>query len=220
MSTALKFNDDFEKLFPGGRLSVDFDLAFLNLVDISIQLNNAGVHWGLVFGTLLGAVRESDFIAHDKDVDIFVRYEDIHLIESAIGELSKLHFSQVRFDGHLLTIARHGQYVDIYLFERRWLSHYRHCHSLVVPVHQFASRAFVSLRGRQFPTVSDPESLLDFHYGIDWAVPKVGAHYQGRTSLVSRALSTLVRRLPAMIPLVNIIKSARRQLLRVETRRR
>jgi len=44
-----------------------------NIKDIFDELN---IEWFLVYGTLLGAHREKDFISHDVDIDIGVFFED------------------------------------------------------------------------------------------------------------------------------------------------
>jgi len=56
------------------------DPARENLIATHELLSQTEVRWGIIFGTLLGAVRESDLIEHDEDTDIFVLAEDKHLL--------------------------------------------------------------------------------------------------------------------------------------------
>ncbi|NOR39789.1 MAG: tetratricopeptide repeat protein [Gammaproteobacteria bacterium] len=59
---------------PTGTPAQGFDkkLARQALLDLKKVLDNAGVKFFLRSGTLLGCIREGDFLAHDKDIDIGV----------------------------------------------------------------------------------------------------------------------------------------------------
>lgn len=45
------------------------------------KLRNAGIDYWLTYGTLLGAYRDHDFIAHDYDIDIALYWEDRNKIK-------------------------------------------------------------------------------------------------------------------------------------------
>ena len=65
-----------EKKLYHGRKKINKKIAQKNLLVIRNILIKTNIRWGLIFGTLLGAIREKNFIAHDEDTDIFVLYED------------------------------------------------------------------------------------------------------------------------------------------------
>ncbi|KAF8565140.1 hypothetical protein P879_10999 [Paragonimus westermani] len=54
-----------------------------------------GIVWWLTYGSLLGAVRDGDFIPYDHDVDLFVLGSQSDLIRSLSVEWRKLNGSQV-----------------------------------------------------------------------------------------------------------------------------
>ena len=53
-------------LFPGVK-RIDKEIAFENLCLLKSILDANGIKFQLAFGTLLGVVREHDFIDHDED---------------------------------------------------------------------------------------------------------------------------------------------------------
>ena len=56
-------------LFPGVK-RIDKEIAFENLCLLKSILDANGIKFQLAFGTLLGVVREHDFIDHDEDIDL------------------------------------------------------------------------------------------------------------------------------------------------------
>ncbi len=53
---------------------------------------NDNTKFGLMFGTLLGAVRENSFIKHDEDVDLFVLEEDKEKLFNCIHDFINIGF--------------------------------------------------------------------------------------------------------------------------------
>ena len=80
---------------PAGTPPQVFDrkLARQALLDMKKVLDNAGVEFFLLSGTLLGCIREGDFLAHDKDIDIGV-FETIDSKTLAGLITASEHFSQ------------------------------------------------------------------------------------------------------------------------------
>jgi SAM-dependent methyltransferase len=146
-------------------------------------LEEAGVHPFLAYGTLLGAVRQGDFIGHDSDADIGYVSEHDHPVDASlesfrlqrrlirmgydISRYSGLAFKVIvrESDGATRGLDVFGGFVregTLYLmgevgrpFRREWLE----------------PRSEVTLAGRTFPAPHEPERLLEAMYGPGWRVP-------------------------------------------------
>jgi SAM-dependent methyltransferase len=137
----------------------------------------------LAYGTLLGAVRQGDFIGHDSDADLGYVSEHDHPVDVSIESfriqrrLTRMGFEISRYSGLAFKVIvresdgsprgldvfggflRAGK---LYLmgevghpFRREWLE----------------PRSEVTLAGRSFPAPHEPERLLEAMYGPDWRVP-------------------------------------------------
>lgn len=71
------------------REQVDWDKAEKRLIEIKEEFDKNGVTFFLFAGTLLGAVREKDFIPHDHDIDLGVFMRDSFAIKKSIDNLLK-----------------------------------------------------------------------------------------------------------------------------------
>jgi hypothetical protein len=146
-------------------------------------LDEAGVRPFLAYGTLLGAVRQGDFIGHDSDADLGYVSEHEHPVDASLESfrlqrrLTRMGFEVSRYSGLAFkVIVREsdgsprgldvfGGFVregTLYLmgevgrpFRREWLE----------------PRTEVTLAGRAFPAPHEPERLLEAMYGPGWRVP-------------------------------------------------
>ena len=73
-TTAGVYKYDFRPLFPGIK-RINKIIAKENLLLVKNILDKEELPFMLAYGTLLGAVREHDFIAHDEDIDLIVMKE-------------------------------------------------------------------------------------------------------------------------------------------------
>lgn len=80
-------------------------------------LDGKNISFALIYGTLLGAVREHGFISHDYDVDIFIK--DQTALMAAIPEFYEKGFRLCRVVENRLYsfITDEGAYIDIYIMK-------------------------------------------------------------------------------------------------------
>lgn len=150
---------------------------------VTEALEKAGVRPFLAYGTLLGAVRQGDFIGHDSDADLGYVSAHEHPVDAVLEsfrldrQLTRMGFAITRYSGLAFKVVVResdgtsrgldvfGGFIregTLYLmgevghpFRREWLE----------------PRSEVTLAGRAFPAPHEPERLLEAMYGPGWRVP-------------------------------------------------
>ncbi|WP_370291667.1 hypothetical protein [Nocardioides sp.] len=164
------------------------------LDDVLAALERAGVQPFVAYGTLLGAVRDGDFIGHDSDADIGYVSQHAHPVD-AIREsfalqrrLLAMGYRVQRYSGlGLKVLVREGESswrgLDVFGGFLRDDMLY-----LMGEVgHPFRSewlhpRGTARLGEREVPVPAQPEHLLEAMYGPSWRVPDPAYKF---TTLVS-----------------------------------
>ncbi len=176
---------DFQKRYKRriaqrGSASMDVGLAKKNLEDLAQVLSGVGVEFFLLYGTLLGAIRDRDLIIHDTDIDIgiFIKYKP--LIPLALQRLETIGFNIIRSSfnecGALerLSIMRHDEYVDIGIFStkkkyfRNFCGYGNNWHSLEL----FLSFDKAKIGEKSYLVPTNSKKLLKLWYGRNWRIPK------------------------------------------------
>lgn len=152
--------------------------ACRNLLDFQRFLEKHGFRYYLFFGTLLGAVREGDFIAHDTDTDIGMFMAERERLMDLLPELEELGLRLVKTakEDRVVSIYRDGDYIDLYFAvqrrmygRRKWYLDYSS-----VPYKLLRSFSRIDFLGSTFPVPADYSAVLRQLYGPDWHVSKVG----------------------------------------------
>ena len=157
-------------------LGLDKAQAKSNLFAIADILDRLGIGYFLFFGTLLGAVREKDFIAHDTDTDLGVfrefseRFPEVRAAAEAEG------FTILRGEagGFLFSFLRGNEYLDCYVSKRKLAFPFRkvwEVDSSLVPARYLDSMGRLQFLGRDFPVPAEPEKALATLYGTNWRIP-------------------------------------------------
>jgi len=161
-------------------------------------LEDAGLWYTLMYGTLLGAVRDGAVIDWDYDFDLTMRPEDVPHLFALSDRLAKVglsvaecHLERPRLpvnpglvnDSYIQSIDVYVdgvKYGDIYVFQAfsdgivrrfdRRENVYWWPHSSF-PAWFLEGRETTTLRGRTYPTPRAPEQLLAGIYGDDWRTP-------------------------------------------------
>ena len=95
--------------------------AYSVMEDFDKALSSIGINYSVAFGTLLGAVRDKGFIAHDLDLDTLVWYEDYtpdirKALESYGFKLSHVYMLDNGKKGLEETYEKNEVAVDIFYF--------------------------------------------------------------------------------------------------------
>ena len=99
---------------------IDREIAFDNLRILLKVLKDKDILVSPALGTLLGIIRDNNFIEWDEDIDLFVLQEDKSKLLNSFWDLQALGFDLVRVDrcGLLYSIMRRGEYIDFYIMEK------------------------------------------------------------------------------------------------------
>lgn len=172
------------------------EAATKTILAAKAALDSIGVPFWLVCGTLLGAMREHDFIAHDSDIDIGIWdlvADDHRYIQAAFIEAGFRPAQEFGSRGHGHQYAFWSPwdvYFDIYFLvsepECCWLSVWvdgklgKLCYQ---PITQFDTIQFC---GAEFLVPSNWEQQFIDQYGPDWRTPVApverGGTYDWRSS--------------------------------------
>ena len=160
------------KIVYSGIKRINKEIAKENLLLFNKIAHKNGLKFGLVYGTLLGALREKDFISHDEDIDLFIMREDLNLFKSMLFELRKQGFEVIRYDRRdgLCSLMRKGEYIDFYIFSPLIDNVYETLGD-PMPGKYITDLVEIDFQGEKFLTARNAEESMMFFYGEDWQTP-------------------------------------------------
>jgi len=195
-----------EKEFILGTKKIDIEISKKNLLLFRKCLNNANIPFGLLYGTLLGAVRENNFIEHDEDTDVFVLYEYKDQIIDILFELKKYGLIVARndIDVDLLSFIKDGEYIDIYFFRKNFFGQ-RISNGLVIDSKYLERLIDIHFLGVNFQIPNNPKELLEKIYGHDWMIPRIDV--KGSNYGLYRSFKEYIKKyFKILIPIVTFYK--------------
>lgn len=158
-----------------GRKIIDRDVCKNNLLIFKEVLDSANIKFGLMFGTLLGAVRENNFIEYDEDVDVYVLDEYRECLLPLLFNLKEYGFEVARYEDNLLTIIKDDDYIDIYFFKKKFFNR-RVCMQYDYKAGLLSAFTQIQFLNVMFNVPKKYIQLLEELYGKDWETPKKNAH--------------------------------------------
>lgn len=172
----LTFNYEYEHLVEENLPELNKQDALNLLLKVQTCAKKHGIDIYLSFGTLLGAVRDKDFIKGDKDADIYVKDEEAFF--KILPYLSEEGIDLVRYIKNIEFSFRDkehpGVFIDVFVLRHIYSIWGIYCYELggfVTPKKYLKNDGVVNFYGHTFKTPSDPVKLLEFWYGDTWNVP-------------------------------------------------
>jgi phosphorylcholine metabolism protein LicD len=189
-----------------GRKFLDPVISRENLLDFKTVMDKHNLHYGLWFGTLLGAIRENGFIKHDEDTDIFMLDEDKEKVFDALVDFEEIGLKVIRYQdkGEILSFMRNDDYIDIYFYKKSL--NQRVTVDNGIDGKYLESTEMIDFLDTQFPVPNNPKEVVEILYGKDWHIPLEGAKPQNistihtikSTLLKIPVLSTIYKKLKAL----------------------
>jgi len=152
---------------------LDRDVAKENLLLMKEVLDRRNIKFWLLYGTLLGAVRDKNFIAGDNDIDLGFYYSDAEEVYNALLKLQTLGFNifRVTADSTFVQISRNGVYIDIVLWNQEHETMWR-CGDYYEPHNFFSEFIEWPFLDTTFLIPKKYEEYLRVHYyGENWKIP-------------------------------------------------
>jgi len=160
-----------QKVLYLGIKQINKEQANINLQLLKFILDKNDVPFGLIYGTLLGSVREHDFITHDEDIDLYILDEYKTNFYSALFELRDQGFEVVRNDrAGLISIMRNNEYIDFYIF-KKYKPGIRICSGLCILEKYLKNTITIKFNGSNYNIPQAYEEWLTFEYGKNWRTP-------------------------------------------------
>ena len=157
-----------------GRKIIDIENSRVNLLDLKKLFDAENLKFGIIYGTLLGAVREKNFISYDEDVDVYILDEYRDDLLALLFRLRDIGLDVARYENDLLSIIRNDDYIDIYIFKKTMFGN-RICGPHSLKRCFFSKFSRIDFLGVTFYTLNDYKKFLEFAYGKDWIIPKKNA---------------------------------------------
>lgn len=177
---------------------INKQIAFNNLCQLKNVLDKHEIEFQLTYGTLLGAIREGDFIDHDEDIDLIILGEKKQQFFDILPELKKEGFEVARYDRrNLMSIIKNGEYIDLYFMSLRE-DGTRYCSGIVLPVELTDETIDHNFKGLEVKIPKAYLQFLRYAYGDNWMIPIQRFDY--KQSKMSRLMTITKSILKELLP--------------------
>lgn len=185
-TSVISYRDYFPKEYPD-QVQVDWfamherrkkskrsrEIKFEILKMLKEKMDSHDIPFYLMYGSLLGVVRENDFIKWDEDVDVGVLGRFQNRLAAIIDHLHPLQL--LRIGDYYFSLMYKDEFVDVYTFTEED-EKYSYCGGLKRYFDEekevFDEPSAIQFKGLDLLTVKDPIQSLERWYGLDWQVEK------------------------------------------------
>jgi lipopolysaccharide cholinephosphotransferase len=154
---------------------LNLDIAKENLQIFHSIIEKTNIKYGLMYGTLLGAIREKNFIAHDCDTDIFILSEEKESFLKLLFQFRDHGFELIRNSYGVISIMRKNEYIDINVFKPKMkygIIKFRVCNNDFECTAEYLENPIRYLfLGMSTFVPKNPEKFLRKTYGKNWETP-------------------------------------------------
>ena len=179
---------------------IDKTIAKENLTILKTVCDDSDLPFILFYGTLLGAIREHDFITHDEDIDIIMYKKDMSRFLNTLFELREKGFELARYESRgFLSIIRKGEYIDVYFYEP-----YPEDPNLWYCCQDICKKDFVNdlipypFQSGEYFIPRDYIKYLEYYFGENWETPIQTFNYNKSKIAIMKEFT--VQYIKAMLP--------------------
>lgn len=109
----------YKKYLPSIHQRIDKERMLENMRILQIYLDKIGITWGSAFGTLIGIVRNEDFLPWATATDFFLLKEDEERFKDVLWLLKDIGFELVRYERRgLYCLTRNDQWMSFYVLRK------------------------------------------------------------------------------------------------------
>ena len=174
-------------------MRIDSQKMICCLHDLSVVLDRIGINWGPAFGTLIGIIRNDDFLSWSPNFDIYILKEDEERFKDVLWVLKDRGFELVRYERRgLYYLEKNGEYFKVFVLHKI-SSDVRHTGGSDFIHEKYLQNVTKwDFKGVSLNVPSDVDEYLTFQYG-DWTIPKQTVFYRGIINSLRRRLSMLIQ---------------------------
>lgn len=156
-----------------GEHQINKEVAINNLSVIASYLDRIGINWGPAFGTLIGIVRNDDFLQWNPVFDVYILKEDEERFKDVLWLLKASDFDLVRYERRgLYYLRRNGEFVKVFVLHKI-SSDVRHTGGSDFIQEKFLQNTVKWVfKGIAVNVPQDVDEYLTFRYGKDWVKPQ------------------------------------------------
>lgn len=185
---------------------------------LSVYLDKIGINWGPAFGTLIGIIRNDDYLPWSPHFDVYILKEDEERFKDVLWSLIDAGFELVRHERRgLYYLEKDGEYFKIFVLHKI-SSDVRHTGGTDFIHEKYLQNTTKWVfKGISLNVPSDVDEYLTFQYG-NWIDPVQTKFYSGTINKWKRMISMAVQdTLPDSIYYYWIYQHRKKDFLRFKT---